>query len=353
MAAAAAAAEPVWGVARQHQQAHPEAWTPELIEATACWTAVVRAITQDQHESLALLHGHPGPAQSFADRCDAEPELRRQLEQLCAQQLHGLLMEWLVAGVRERLAVHAVPQFWHHYRELASGGAAGGGAAGGGGVALQRACLASAFTAVARLHAYMRAQLRLVRLIDLKGWRHRGAGGGGAGAGAVGERGPPGGSRPTSVCSCSSGGSGCGSPMVADDTPADGGADGGDEGESAAAAEVLTVLGALLQGAAPEPQAFSQWMARCWERAFVDSTKAERSAAWAAGEEGEDEEEAEADSMQVDGDDEGAAPSVPHLRQQLRAFSAQLHELQWLPLVEPSLSATLHAQLVASALHPV
>ena len=54
--------------------------------------------------------------------------------------------------------------------------------------------------------------------------------------------------------------------------------------------------------------------------------------------------------MQVvpaDGEDEGggAAPAVPALRAQMRAFCAALRALRWLPLVEPSLSATLHAQL--------
>ena len=36
------------------------------------------------------------------------------------------------------------------------------------------------------------------------------------------------------------------------------------------------------------------------------------------------------------------------LRQKVRDFCAQLTQLQWMPLVEPPLSATLHAQLRAA-----
>ena len=320
-----------------HQLAHREPWTPELIEATTAWTTVVTTIAQDLQDATALLQGQPVPV-CFADRCDAEPELCRQLEQLCTQQLHGLLMKWLVAAMQEQLVVHAVPQFWQHYRELA------GGHYPLVGVAQQRRCLASAFTAIARLYAYMSAQLRLVRLLDLKSWRpHSG------GENARGSR--------TSACSCSSGdlasggggggrsgggGSGDGSPMIGGE-PVD---EAGEPGESPAAAELLTVLGALLQGAAPDTQAFATWMTNCWERAFLDTMRAERSAAW-AWQEGDTEAEAEAESMQVvaDEEDEEGAPAVPELRRQMRVFCAQLRALRWLPLVEPSLSATLHTQL--------
>ena len=317
---------------RMVQLAHPEALTPELIEATAAWTTVVTAIAQHLQDATALLQGQPMPV-CFVDRCDAEPELRRQLEQLCTQQLHGLLMKWLVTSVQERLAVHAVPQFWQHYRELA------GGHYPLVGVAQQRRCLASAFTATARLHAYMSAQLRLVRLLDLKSWRPHSGG-------------------ETSACGCSSsdlassgggggssggsGGSGGGSPMMGDE-PVD---EAGGPSESPAAAGLLTVLGALLQGAAPDTQAFATWMTNCWERAFLDTTRAERSAAW-AWQEGDPEADGEAESIQAvaDEEDEEGAPAVPELRRQMRAFCAQLCALRWLPLVEPSLSVTLHAQL--------
>ena len=316
---------------------HPEALAPELIESTAAWTTVVTAIAQDLQDATALLQGQPVPV-CFADRCDAESELRRQLEQLCTQQLHGLLMKWLIISAQERLAVHAVPQFWQHYRELA------GGHYPLVGVAQQRRCLASAFTAIARLYAYMSAQLRLVRLLDLKSWQPHSEG-----ENARGSR--------TSACSCSSGdlasggggggrsgggGSGDGSPMIGGE-PVD---EAGEPGESPAAAELLTVLGALLQGAAPDTQAFATWMTNCWERAFLDTTRAERSAAW-AWQEGDAEADGEAESIQVvaDEEDEEGAPAVPELRRQMRAFCAQLCALRWLPLVEPSLSITLHTQL--------
>ena len=310
--------------------AHPEALTPELVEATAAWAAVVTAVAQHLQDATALLQGQPMPV-CFADRCDAEPELRRQLDQLCTQQLHGLLMQWLVTSVQERLAVHAVPQFWKHYRELA------GGHYPLVGVAQQRRCLASAFTAVARLHAYMSAQLRLVRLLDLKSWRS-------GGESARGSR--------ASACSSSSsdlassgggggggGGSGAGSPMVGVEPVHE----AGGPSESPAAAELLTVLCALLQGAAPDTQAFATWMTNCWERAFLDTTRAERSAAW-AWQEGDPEAEGE-EIAQEAADEEEGAPPVAELRGQMRAFCAQLCALRWLPLVEPSLSLTLHAQL--------
>ena len=60
------------------------------IEATAAWTAVVTAVAQHLQDATALLQGQPMPV-CFADRCDAEPELRRQLDQLCTQQLILLL----------------------------------------------------------------------------------------------------------------------------------------------------------------------------------------------------------------------------------------------------------------------
>ena len=226
---------------RMAQLAHPEALTPELVEATAAWTAVVTAVAQHLQDATALLQGQPMPV-CFADRCDAEPELRRQLDQLCTQQLHGLLMQWLVTSVQERLAVHAVPQFWQHYRELA------GGHYPSVGVAQQRRCLASAFTAVARLHAYMSAQLRLVRLLDLKSWRSGGESARGSRTSACGSSGDL---ASSGGGGGGGGGSGAGSPMVGVE-PAD---EAGGPSESAAAAELLTVLGALLQGAAPDTQA--------------------------------------------------------------------------------------------------
>ena len=98
-----ALAEPVgfagtWGVALRHQQANPTAWTPELIEETASWTAVVKAIELDQQQAVALLKGEAPSGRSFVDRCAAEPELRRQLEHLCERELHGLLIAWLIEG---------------------------------------------------------------------------------------------------------------------------------------------------------------------------------------------------------------------------------------------------------------
>ena len=85
-------------------------------------------------------------------------------------------------------------------------------------------------------------------------------------------------------------------------------------------------------------------MASCWERAFLDTTAAERSAAW-AWQEGDPEAEGEEEGAQEAADEEEGAPPVPELRRQMRAFCAQLCALRWLPLVEPSLSLTLHAQL--------
>ena len=321
-----------WGVAQRHQQAHPEAWTPELVAETASWTAVAKAIELDQQDAVVLLKGEARNGRtSFVDRCAAEPELRRQLEHLCERELHGLLIAWLLEGMKERLTSHAVPHFWEHYHELA-------GRRMSPGIALQRHSLASACTAVARLHTYMSGQLRLVRLLDLKGWRE--------GSKPPTPASAAGSSRPMSSCD-----SGSPSPMAAEDAVPD---EAAEPTESRAADELLAQLQALLLILAPDVQALHGWMALCWERAFLDTTREERSAAWAwqegDGEEEEEVEEEEAEGMQVDGDGDSGAPPPPGpaLRQQVREFCTQLAQLRWLPLVEPSLSATLHAQLRAA-----
>ena len=46
-----AASQP-WGTAAAHQAAHPELWTPELIEATASWTQVIHFIVRVQEDLL-------------------------------------------------------------------------------------------------------------------------------------------------------------------------------------------------------------------------------------------------------------------------------------------------------------
>ena len=44
---------------RMGQLAHPEALTPELVEATAAWMAVVTAVAQHLQDATALLQGQP------------------------------------------------------------------------------------------------------------------------------------------------------------------------------------------------------------------------------------------------------------------------------------------------------
>ena len=150
----------------RHQQDNPAEWTPELIETTAAWSAVVRAITLDQQEALAALQG--GSSQpSFVQRCATDPQLRQQLDMVCERQLHGLLMEWVVDGIKVHVHAHVAPHFWVRYRETSPALQQCGGRPN---AALQRRCQANLFAAVRELHAYMGSRLQLAHLLEARLW---------------------------------------------------------------------------------------------------------------------------------------------------------------------------------------
>jgi hypothetical protein len=100
-----------WGSAAQHQRDHPGAWTPELTETTASWTEVVRAVVQAQEDLVQ------GSLSSFRERCAGDAALRGHLDLLSERGLHDLLIAWIMEGVRERISVFAVPNFWQRYHE--------------------------------------------------------------------------------------------------------------------------------------------------------------------------------------------------------------------------------------------
>jgi hypothetical protein len=112
-----------------------------LNDAITVWTDVICAIKQAQdklQDSTSADCAHC----SFVHRCAADPVLRAKLDFLQERNLHGILLSWVVEGVRERLTCHAVPQFWRlfcHVHSTKHGPLSSG---------LQRAYQASFFTAV-------------------------------------------------------------------------------------------------------------------------------------------------------------------------------------------------------------
>ena len=335
-------AQQPWGAAARHQRDHPTAWTPQLVETTAAWTDVVRAVVQSQEELVATAGSSPP---SFVRRCAEDATLRAQLDLLCERQMHGLLLAWLIEGVRERLANHAVPSFWRHYRE-APGPPAGARSS----AAVQRRCQAAFFAAVHELGAYVSAQLAIVGLLEGRGWH-----------------------AASSAASAAAGGAAC--PPASPATLCD---------------EVLTLLQALVLAQAPAPEAFANWLTACWHRSAGTLARGGESASGGGGGEeggegGEEGEEGEGDDDDWlgDGGDEGdeamgvvvgaheamgvespqcsavsvqssavsmAVVDAPSADTALRACCEQLHRLRWLPLVEPTLSAMLHQRLHAALL---
>ncbi len=152
----------------RHQSEHPDAWTPELAELTASWTVVVQAIVGVQEELQSAAPDTVGVAAAFGHRCASEPELWRHLDVVCERNLHSFLLAWVMEGVRERLSSHAVPRFWSHYAEAAELIASREGMPS---AAAQRRCQAAFFAAVAELWAFVRAQLELISLLELRRWR--------------------------------------------------------------------------------------------------------------------------------------------------------------------------------------
>ena len=141
-----------WGTAAAHQQANPGEWTPDLIEATTSWTAVVHAIVQIQEDLRA---GVAGATQAFSRRCVEDAQMRAHLDIICQHDFHGLLLAWVMEGVRERLSTHAVPNFWRCYREVAAATPRGRPPS----AAQQRRYQAAFFAAVQELVVYTRAQV--------------------------------------------------------------------------------------------------------------------------------------------------------------------------------------------------
>lgn len=173
------AAQPWESQAAQHQRQHPGAWTPELAETTSVWAEVVRAVVRFQELPL-----QGGPPQNQAAQVHAfvsDRELHERLRFLRERGMHGLLVAWVMEGVRERLINHAVPAFWQHYYEDQESAREGGGGGGGGpaGAASMRRGHNSFFVAISDLATFVGAQLQLVALLD----GHLGASANGAASG--------------------------------------------------------------------------------------------------------------------------------------------------------------------------
>ena len=319
MVVATFSASQPWGTAATHQRDNPGQWTPELIESTAAWSAVVRAIVQSQEE---LMQGVPGAEQAFARRCSEDAALRAHLDLVCERGLHDLLLSWIMEGIRERLAVHAVPSFWRHYREVVAGGAALRGKLS---VPLQRRCQAAFFAAVKELAHFVGALVQLVAIVDGKQWHAA------ASFAASATFAPRGDEAPLPY------------PFA----------------ETAKCVDVTTLLQACVLAQAPDANTFSQWLTVCWQRSFAgisrggadgdeDEDEEGGIATWDDDEDEDDEEEANGDDN--DGmvvDDRPLSP-LPPAAEPVRRCCASLHQLAWMPLVEPTLSALLHAKLHAS-----
>lgn len=82
------------------------------MEVAASWAQVVRSVLQAQEE---LAKGAVSP---FALLCAADAKLRAHLDLICDLSFHGLLVAWVMEGVRERVSTHAVPTFWRQHSEL-------------------------------------------------------------------------------------------------------------------------------------------------------------------------------------------------------------------------------------------
>jgi hypothetical protein len=138
-----------------------------LIETTAAWSVIVRAILLDQQEALAALQDGRSTTATFLRRCTTDPDLRSQLDLLCSRQLHGLLMEYLVDGIKAQLHAHVAPHFWVRYCETT---AALQQCRGQPSAALQRRCQRNLFSAVRELHTYMGTRLQLARVLETRLW---------------------------------------------------------------------------------------------------------------------------------------------------------------------------------------
>ena len=261
----------------RHQAAHPGEWTPVLIETTAAWSAVVRALSQDQQEALAMLNGASTQPPSFVRRCAVDPTLRAQLDLLCERQLHGLLMAWIIDALKTQLHAHAAPHFWVRYHETsASGGRAG--------AAHQRRCQANFFAAVRSLHGYVGTRLQLVRVLEDRLW----------GDAAWSERAwneapwsealwhdrawrrPASAGSPMNISSAPSpvpSSAKSPTPMESDSPRAEAEVVDGDGGGGFACSELLTSLQALVLAFAPDGLSFDSWVRVSWERSFIDLCK--------------------------------------------------------------------------------
>ena len=285
-----------WGSAEAHQREHPTAWTAELAEATAAWTDVVRAIVQGQEDLVQNV------SSSFVRRCAEDAGLRSHLDLLVERGLHGLLVAWVIEGIRERLATHAVPAFWRYYHGVAGSGERSWKLSAG----MQRSFQAAFFAAVHELNRYVSAQLHLVALVDGRQWH-------------------------SAALQCA------GTPRCR---------------------EVTEMVQAFVLAQAPEAHTFAAWLTVCWQRSFADASRGVSAAAPAGGSEGGDdvegEEEGEEEAFEDGGGEEGGeGEDVSDMlvedgtagggaAEPLRACCAELHALDWLPLVEPTLSAMLH-----------
>ena len=312
-----------WGDAEKHQREHPEQWTPELIETTASWTVIVRSIVQSQQEIMAS----PTASPAFVRRCAEEPAMRAHLDLVVDRNMYGLLKAWFMEGVRERLFNHAVPRFWRHYRELPAVAPGVRSSA-----AVQRRIQAAFFAATHELSAYVGAQLTMVSVLEEYGWRSMAPGM------------APGGAPPARV------------------------AVGAVPPRKIMFNEVLETLHALVLSRAPTQAALSWWLTVCWHRSVIDMREApppasavggaQRSAPHGDEEEGEEEGEEEVVAWDADeraegedeDEDENMGVDAAAAAEALRACSAQLHQLRWLPLVEPTLSTVLHGRLHAALL---
>ena len=67
------------------------------MEVAASWAQVVRSVLQAQEE---LAKGAVSP---FALLCAADAKLRAHLDLICDLSFHGLLVAWVMEGVRERI----------------------------------------------------------------------------------------------------------------------------------------------------------------------------------------------------------------------------------------------------------
>jgi hypothetical protein len=136
--------------------------------------------------------------------------------------------------------------------------------------------------------------------------------------------------------------------------------------------EVLETLHALVLSRAPTQAALSWWLTVCWHRSVIDMREppppssavgsahqgAQHSAPHGDEEEGEEEGDEEVVAWDADeraegedeDEDENMGVDAAAAAEALRACSAQLHQLRWLPLVEPTLSTVLHGRLHAALL---